>query len=47
MRTKVDLWKNKEGVLQAEAGVPEKVCYIAPMIRFGTILNIIVEEIRE
>lgn len=47
LRTKVDLWKNKEGILQAEAGVPEKVCYIAPMIRFGTVHNIIVEEIKE
>ena len=47
LRTKVDLGRNKEGILQAEAGVPEKVCYIAPMIRFGTIHNIIVEEIKE
>ena len=47
LRTKVDLGKNKEGILQADAGVPEKVSYIAPMIRQGTIRNIIVEEIKE
>ena len=47
LKAKFVVWKNKEGVLKADFGVPEKVYYIAPMIRFGTIHDIMVEEIKE